>query len=101
MLAQGTADGTLNAYIRNFMRPAAGAETYGDLARGRAYLGGRSLAGVTTRGAGGGGSTSQTTSVGQITIYTPATDAQGIARDLRGAMAQRGLVVQANTGVNP
>ena len=101
VLAQGTADGTLNAYIRNFMRPAAGAETYGDLARGRAYLGGRSLAGVTTRGAGGGGSTSQTTSVGQITIYTPATDAQGIARDLRGAMAQRGLVVQANTGVNP
>lgn len=95
--AQTTAGGALAAYVQNFMRPGPG--TAGDLARGRAYLGG-ARAGITA-GGGGGGTSSSTMSVGQITIYTPATDAQGIARDLRGALAQRGLVQQSNTGVNP
>lgn len=39
VLAQTTAAGTLDAYIRRFMRPAAGAETAGDLERGARYLG--------------------------------------------------------------
>lgn len=37
VLAQDTATGTLDAYIRKFMRPGAG--TAGDLARGAGYLG--------------------------------------------------------------
>lgn len=48
---------------------------------------------------GGGGSIRQTTTVGTIVIHTAATDANGIARDMRGAMAKRGLVVQANPGL--
>lgn len=95
---QSTAAGTLDAYIRKFMRPAAGAETMGDLRRGMAVLGGGAPVGLAASG-GGGGAVSQTTSVGQVTIYTPATDADGIARDMRGALAKRGLVVQANTGL--
>lgn len=39
VLAQGTAAGALDAYIRSFMRPKAGRETSGDLARGMRYLG--------------------------------------------------------------
>lgn len=36
--AENTAGGVLDAYIRRFMRPAPGAETAGDLARGSRYL---------------------------------------------------------------
>lgn len=36
--SQTTAVGALQAYITKFMRPAAGAETNGDLTRGNAYL---------------------------------------------------------------
>lgn len=97
---QNTAEGTLNAYIRNFMRPAAGAETTGDLSRGMGILGGRPPVGTMAR-VGGGGSSSTTMSVGEVKIYTAATDAQGIARDLPGALAQRGLVVQSARGMNP
>ncbi|WP_303829395.1 phage tail tip lysozyme [Asticcacaulis taihuensis] len=39
VLAARDAGEALNAYIRDFMRPAAGRETEGDLARGAAYLG--------------------------------------------------------------
>lgn len=38
VLAQNTPHGVLDAYIRRFMRPAAGAETAGDLARGARYI---------------------------------------------------------------
>ncbi len=38
VLAQTTPHGALDAYIRRFMRPAPGAETTGDLARGARYL---------------------------------------------------------------
>lgn len=66
---------------------------------------GRALSpGMTSRGragAAGASSSTQTTSVGQIVIYTAATDAEGIAHDMRGALAKRGLVVQANTGLQP
>lgn len=97
----GSASETLRAMITQFYRPAKGAETIGDMNRGNAWLGIRP--GVTTaRGGGGGPSTStQTTSVGQIIVYTAATDAEGIAHDMRGALAKRGLVVQANTGLQP
>jgi len=94
------------AMIDKFYRPGDGAG--GDYARAGGILGeavgavrpGRMAA----RGATGGGSTStttQTTSVGQIIVYTAATDAEGIAHDMRGALAKRGLVVQANTGLQP
>lgn len=39
VLAQSSPLDTLTAYITKFMRPAAGAQTTGDLARGAAYLG--------------------------------------------------------------
>ena len=95
---QNTAEGTLNAYIRNFMRPAAGRETMGDLSRGMGILGGRAPVGTMAR-TGGGGSSSNTMSVGQVTIYTAATDAKGIARDLPKALADRGLTVQSASGM--
>ena len=44
--AQSTATGTLDAYIRRFMRPAAGAETTGDLARGARYLAASGMGGT-------------------------------------------------------
>lgn len=94
---QQTAEGTLNAYIRNFMRPAQGRETTGDLSRGMGILGGR----MPVAAARGGGSSSTTMSVGQVTIYTAATDAQGIARDLPKALHDRGLVVQSGSGMVP
>lgn len=81
------------AFIDQFERPGPGAS--GDYRRAGARIGlsipraaGRSL-----------GSTSTTTSIGQITIYTAATDAQGIAHDLRGELNKRGVVVQANSGL--
>ena len=46
-------------------------------------------------------SQSNSTTVGQINVYTPATDAAGIARDIRGEMTRRGLVVQAGSGLRP
>lgn len=39
VLAQSSPAGALDAYIRRFMRPKAGAQTTGDLARGLRYLG--------------------------------------------------------------
>lgn len=87
------------AAIDKFYRPGAG--TAGDYARAGRYLG--APVGGNVRYAGGGSTTSssQSTSIGQITIYTAATDAKGIAHDLRGALAQRGVVNQANTGLQP
>ena len=92
---QTTAAGTLQAYITKFMRPAAGAETAGDMRRGMAWL--RSNGGAS----GGMQTVNNTTNVGEITVYTPGTDAKGIARDIRGELSKRGLVVQANTGLQP
>lgn len=87
----------LEAYIKRFMRPAAGAETEGDMRRGMAYLGARP--GVSVAG-GRSSSSSSTTTIGQITVYTPGTDATGIARDLPAAIARRGLTAQASTGLD-
>jgi len=57
------------------------------------------LRGMTASPRAGGGSVNQTTTVGTIVINTAATYANEIARDIRGAMAKRGLVVQANPGL--
>jgi len=53
--------------------------------------------------AAGGRSVSQTnsTTVGQINVYTQATNATDITQSLRDAMAKRGLVVQAGAGLRP
>ncbi len=79
------------------MRPDAAGRA-GDMRRGMAFLGGSAGA-----GGGGGGVTQvrQTTTIGQITIYTPESTAPGIARDIRGELAKRGVVAQANTGLQP
>lgn len=42
-----------------------------------------------------------TTTIGAINIYTPAANADGIARDIRSEMTKRGLVVQAGSGLRP
>ncbi len=92
----------MQAMVTKFYRPAAGAETMGDLNRGSAWLaGGRPGASVSAPRGGSTSTTTQTTSVGQVVVYTAATDADGIAHDMRGALAKRGLVVQANTGLQP
>lgn len=91
VLAAGTADEALVAYVTGFMRPAAGTETTGDLRRGRAYL---------AQGGGGGSSVTNVT-IHQITVNTKATDAKGIARDLGPALQGRASVTQANSGLQP
>lgn len=55
--------------------------------------GGGSMTGVSTAGAGRGGS--QTISVGQVNVYPPNGDARTIAGSIRGE-----LIAQANTGMN-
>lgn len=52
---------------------------------------------------GGGGddnrsTSTRTTNIGSITVNTQATDAAGIARDMRGAMERDSLTDQAQTG---
>ena len=98
VLAQTSAGGTLNAMVNSFYRPAAGAETAGDLRRGNAWLNGGGV-GMARTGGAAGATVQQTTTVGQVIVYSAATDAEGVARDMRGALAKRGLVTQANTGL--
>lgn len=43
---------------------------------------------------GGGGASSSSVTIGEVKVYTQATDANGIARDIRGAMIR-----QADTGM--
>jgi hypothetical protein len=77
----------LHAFVHGYERPGAGAG--GDLRRGSRYL-----AGV---GAGGTGSI---TINGGVTVNTPATDADGIARDLIPAIRRRATTTQANRGLD-
>jgi hypothetical protein len=90
-----TAGAAAKAMIDRFYRPGSGSA--GDYARAARFIGPN--AGIGASQAGGATNTSNVTSIGQITIHTAATDATGIARDLPAALAQRGLVVQANTGL--
>lgn len=48
----------------------------------------------------GGSSVSTETHIGQIIVNTKATDADGIARDLSGAIKRQSLVAQADPGMN-
>lgn len=83
--------------VDEFYRPAKGAETVGDYRRAAAYLKQPSLVGR----AAGNVSQANTTTIGQVVVYTPSDNAEGIVRDIRGEMAKRGLVVQADTGMRP
>lgn len=89
VLAQGTRQGALSAYVADFMRPGIGAA--GDMRRGMAILGGRPMP------SGSGVPITNTTSVGQIIVYSP--DPQKAGENVREAIGKRGLVVQANTGM--
>lgn len=100
VLGQNTADGALLSYINDFMRPAKGAETNGDITRGRRYLNGAAMPNPGAS-AGSSSSSTSTTSIGQITIYTPATDAAGIAKDLRTELGKRDVILQASSGLTP
>ena len=91
------------AQLRSVSRAMARHEGYRggsvDIAAGTTYAARR---GPQSGRPGVGASTSPaTTTVGQINVYTPATDATGIVRDIRGEMAKRGLVVQAGSGLRP
>lgn len=58
-------------------------------------------AGAAARGgpAAGGAGTQVTTSIGEVKVYTQATDAKGIARDIRGALNVQ-FPAQANAGLS-
>lgn len=93
--AQTTAAGTLGAYVNKFMRPAKGAETTGDIRRGMAYINGRGGSASASAGA-----VTNSTTIGTVIVNTQATDANGIARDLPGALSKRSVVTQANSGLS-
>lgn len=76
---------TLTGLIKGIARHEAGSEYLSD----SDLMTGLSMAGVK-----GGSQQPGNTSIGEIKVYTQATDANGIARDMRGAIIQ-----QANTGV--
>lgn len=103
VLAQQSERGVLNAMVNRFYRPGEGRETSEDLRRGSAYLNSRGVAGA-SRVMGGGRTTNmgnQTTNVGTIVINTDGKSADQIAKDMRVALAKRGLTNQANTGLQP
>lgn len=77
---------TLTGLIKGIARHEAGRDYLGD----SDLMTGLSMAGVK----GGGGQQAPNVSIGEVKVYTQATDAQGIARDARSAIIQ-----QANTGV--
>lgn len=80
--------GTAPAMIGRFLRPAKGYETLRDLREARRFIGGHSRSGAITIHGG-------------IHIKTAATDANGIARDIHGAMKRRLAVAQSDPIVNP
>lgn len=92
VLGQNNRYSALNSYIRNFMRPASGYETISDLQRGNAAL--RSLQG------GRGGASGANVNIGTMTINTRATDANGIARDIRESISRRVVINQVNGGLH-
>ena len=71
-------------------------ETTGYLAR---VTGGLAMTGGSRWGGHSGGGGGSQTNIGQITIHTQATDAKGIARDMRVELSRYGFVMQANTGL--
>lgn len=77
---------TLTGLIKGIARHEAGSDYLSD----SDLMTGLSMAGVK----GGGAQQAPSVSIGEVKVYTQATDANGIARDMRGAIIQ-----QANTGV--
>lgn len=77
---------TLTGLIKGIARHEAGSDYLSD----SDVMTGLSMAGVK----GGGSQQAPNVSIGEVKVYTQATDANGIARDMRGAIIQ-----QANTGV--
>lgn len=77
---------TLTGLIKGIARHEAGSDYLSD----SDVMTGLSMAGVK----GGGAQQAPNVSIGEVKVYTQATDANGIARDMRGAIIQ-----QANTGV--
>lgn len=77
---------TLTGLIKGIARHEAGSDYLSD----SDVMTGLSMAGVK----GGGSQQAPNMSIGEVKVYTQATDANGIARDMRGAIIQ-----QANTGV--
>lgn len=77
---------TLTGLIKGIARHEAGSDYLSD----SDVMTGLSMAGVK----GGSGQQAPNLSIGEVKVYTQATDANGIARDMRGAIIQ-----QANTGV--
>lgn len=76
---------TLTGLIKGIARHEAGSDYLSD----SDVMTGLSMAGVR-----GGGQQAGNMNIGEIKVYTQATDAPGIVRDMRGAIIQ-----QANTGV--
>lgn len=76
---------TLTGLIKGIAQHEAGSDYLSD----SDVMTGLSMAGVR-----GGGQQAGNTNIGEIKVYTQATDAPGIVRDMRGAIIQ-----QANTGV--
>lgn len=105
VMSSGTAEDALSNYVGGdnwgFMRPGAGRA--GDMRRGLAFLGKSGYTRMArpraANDAAGGSVSSSATTVGTINVYTAATDAEGIARDLPGAIGRRGLTTQANRGL--
>lgn len=93
VMRQATAEGAMDAYFRDFMRPQGAhnerwMDLIGDMRRGRAFLAQHS-------GGKGGGNIH----IGAITVHTKATDAVGIARDIGVALARRTLFMAADGGM--
>lgn len=77
---------TLSGLIKGIARHESGSDYLSD----SDVMTGLSMAGVK----GGAGQQAPNVNIGEVKVYTQATDANGIARDMRGAIIQ-----QANTGV--
>lgn len=95
----GVNDRIGSAQITNFAHAQARAENhrYG-------ATGGRGFAATARTGGATGNRTSNqtnTTNVGTIVINTEGKTADQIAKDMRTALAKRGLTTQANTGLQP
>lgn len=78
--------GTLSGLIKGIAKHESGSDYLSD----SDVMTGLSMAGVKS----GGAQQAPNVSIGEVKVYTQATDANGIARDMRGAIIQ-----QANTGV--
>lgn len=94
--ATRTAHDALYSYVHDNMRPGPGAP--GDMVRGMRALGIKPPMRPSSPMAAPS-APAQGTSIGVINVYTAATDAAGIARDLPAAVGARRVTTQANRGL--